>query len=79
PDLAAVAVASVVPSGNVLQADALFIAVGIIGATIMPHNLYLHSHLAKARRREKLAPPRTLYRWSIVDTNISLLVAWFIN
>ncbi|MBP0576027.1 divalent metal cation transporter, partial [Mycobacterium tuberculosis] len=41
--------------------------------------LYLHSHLAIARLKEKLAPPRTLYRWSLWDTNISLFVAWFIN
>lgn len=79
PDYAAIALASVVPSADMLQADALFVAVGIIGATIMPHNLYLHSHLAKARLKEKLAPPRTLYRWSTWDTNLSLLVAWFIN
>lgn len=79
PDYAAIALASVYPSADMLQADALFVAVGIIGATIMPHNLYLHSHLAKARLKEKLAPPRTLYRWSTWDTNLSLLVAWFIN
>jgi len=79
PDYPAIALAIVVPSADVLRADALFVAVGIIGATIMPHNLYLHSHLAKARLREKLASPRTLFRWSLWDTNISLLVAWFIN
>lgn len=79
PDYSAIALASVIPSADVLQADALFVAVGIIGATIMPHNLYLHSHLAKARLKEKLASPRTLFRWSTWDTNISLFVAWFIN
>lgn len=79
PDYLALARASVIPSAELLQSDALFVAVGIIGATIMPHNLYLHSHLAKARLNEKLASPRSLYLWSIWDTNISLLVAWFIN
>ncbi|MBS0222357.1 MAG: Nramp family divalent metal transporter, partial [Proteobacteria bacterium] len=79
PDYPAVALASVIPSADALQADALFVAVGIIGATIMPHNLYLHSHLAKARLKEKLAAPRTLFRWSTWDTNISLFVAWLIN
>lgn len=79
PDYRAVALDSVVPSADILQADALFVAVGIIGATIMPHNLYLHSHLAISRLKEKLAAPRTLYRWSIWDTNMSLFVAWFIN
>lgn len=79
PDYAAVAIDSIVPSADILQADALFVAVGIIGATIMPHNLYLHSHLAISRLKENLAAPRTLYRWSTWDTNISLFVAWFIN
>ncbi|OYX02298.1 MAG: hypothetical protein B7Z15_19045, partial [Rhizobiales bacterium 32-66-8] len=51
----------------------------IIGATIMPHNLYLHSHLAISRLKEKLAEPGVLYRWSLWDTNISLFVAWFVN
>ncbi|TCT06638.1 Nramp family divalent metal transporter [Aquabacter spiritensis] len=79
PDYMAVALDSVIPSADILAADALFVAVGIIGATIMPHNLYLHSHLALSRLREKLAAPETLYRWSLWDTNISLFVAWFIN
>ncbi|MBA4789727.1 MAG: Nramp family divalent metal transporter [Rhizobiales bacterium] len=79
PDYALVAIDSVVPSADILSADALFVAVGIIGATIMPHNLYLHSHLAISRLKENLAAPRTLYRWSLWDTNISLFVAWFIN
>lgn len=79
PDYAAVALDSIIPSKDILGADALFVAVGIIGATIMPHNLYLHSHLAISRLKEKLADAATLYRWSLWDTNISLFVAWFIN
>jgi len=79
PDYAAVALDSVLPGADIVQPDALFIAVGIIGATIMPHNLYLHSNLAIARLKEKLATPQTLYRWSLWDTNISLFVAWFVN
>jgi len=79
PDYPAVARDSVLPSADILDASALFIALGIIGATIMPHNLYLHSHLAISRVKEGLAPPRTLYRWSLWDTNISLTFAWFVN
>ncbi|WP_453968776.1 Nramp family divalent metal transporter [Amorphus sp. MBR-141] len=79
PDYGAVARDSILPSADILDASALFIAVGIIGATIMPHNLYLHSHLAISRVREGLASPRTLYRWSLWDTNISLTFAWFVN
>ncbi len=58
---------------------ALFIAVGIIGATIMPHNLYLHSSLAIRRLKEGLADAKTLYKWSQIDTNVSLFAAWFVN
>lgn len=79
PDYAAVAIDSILPSADIFSADALFVAVGIIGATIMPHNLYLHSHLSISRLKENLAPPRVLYGWSQWDTNISLFVAWFIN
>ncbi|WP_367193859.1 Nramp family divalent metal transporter [Amorphus sp. 3PC139-8] len=79
PDYEAVVRDSVLPSADIMDASALFIAVGIIGATIMPHNLYLHSNLAISRVRENLAKPRTLYRWSLWDTNISLTFAWFVN
>jgi len=80
PNFELVALDSVVPNGVILNdAGALFISIGIVGATIMPHNLYLHSRLAITRLAENLAPPATLYRWSLIDTNVSLLFAWFIN
>jgi manganese transport protein len=80
PDFATVAVDSVWPNSTILQnPSALFIAIGIVGATIMPHNLYLHSSLVIGRLKENLASPKTLYKWSTIDTNISLSAAWFIN
>lgn len=80
PDYSLVAYDSVIPDGTIFtDAGALFIAIGIIGATIMPHNLYLHSSLSISRLKEKLAPPATLYRWAVIDTNVSLTAAWFIN
>lgn len=80
PNFELVALDSVVPNGVILNdAGALFISIGIVGATIMPHNLYLHSRLAITRLAENLAPPATLYRWSLIDTNVSLFFAWFIN
>lgn len=80
PDLSLVAVDSVVPNDLIFtDMNALVIAVGVIGATIMPHNLYLHSSLVISRLKEGLAPPKTLYRWSMIDTNVSLFAAWFIN
>jgi len=80
PDFALVAVDSVVPDNTIIASPAaLFIAIGIVGATIMPHNLYLHSSLIITRLKENLVPPQRLYRWSLLDTNISLTAAWFIN
>lgn len=80
PDLKLVAIDSLVPDDTILKSSgALFIAIGIVGATIMPHNLYLHSSLTISRLRENLASPRTIFRWSVWDTNISLTAAWFIN
>src|SRR4051812_5214982 len=77
PDFGLVAYDSLVPNGAIVaDAGALFIAIGIVGATIMPHNLYLHSRLATTRLAEGLAPPATLYRWSVIDTNVSLFCAW---
>lgn len=80
PDLGLVARDSLVPDDLIFKnPTALFIALGIIGATIMPHNLYLHSNLVISRLKENLAPAHTLYRWSLIDTNISLTAAWFVN
>ena len=80
PNFELVAIDSVVPDATILTSpSALFIAIGIVGATIMPHNLYLHSSLTIARLKENLVSPQRLYRWSLLDTNISLTAAWFIN
>jgi len=80
PDFTLVARDSIVPDSTIIRdAGALFIAIGIIGATIMPHNLYLHSSLTISRLKENLTTPAKLYKWSILDTNISLTAAWFIN
>jgi len=80
PNLEAVAFDSLVPNDTIFtDMGALVIAVGVIGATIMPHNLYLHSNLVINRLKEGLAPVDTLYRWSKIDTNLSLFAAWFIN
>ena len=80
PNFKLVAIDSVVPDSLVItNPSALFIAIAIVGATIMPHNLYLHSSLSISRLKENLAPRNILYRWSLIDTNVSLAAAWFIN
>jgi len=59
-----------------LPPGALFIAVGILGATLMPHNLYLHSALVS---KSALAEQRTVLRRSFLTTAIALNVALVLN
>ena len=62
------------------NADAVKIAVGIIGATVMPHNLYLHSSLVQTRAIERTeAGKREAARSSTIDTFIALGCAFFVN
>ena len=60
--------------------EALYIAIGIIGATVMPHNLYLHSALVQTRKfgRDEASIRRAL-RLNVMDTTIALNMAFFVN
>lgn len=62
------------------DSQALYIAIGIIGATVMPHNLYLHSALVQSR---KIDPSdsgiRQALKFNRVDTTIALNIAFFVN
>ncbi|HWW25905.1 MAG TPA: Nramp family divalent metal transporter [Caulobacter sp.] len=80
PDAAAVA-RGLVPSLDALrQGNALYLAIGIVGATIMPHNLYLHSSIVQTRVVPADEPgKRTALRLATLDTVASLAVALFIN
>ncbi len=59
---------------------ALYIAIGIIGATVMPHNLYLHSALVQTRKikRDKAGIKRAL-KLNFIDSTIALNLAFFVN
>ena len=58
----------------------LYIAIGILGATVMPHNLYLHSSIVQTRRYEEtVAGKREAVRYAFVDSTIALSFALFIN
>ena len=60
--------------------DALYIAIGIIGATVMPHNLYLHSALVQSRKIEKTdAGIKQALRFNRIDTGIALNLAFLVN
>ncbi len=58
----------------------LYIAIGILGATVMPHNLYLHSSIVQTRRYEETPEGRReAVRYSFIDSTIALSFALFIN
>src|SRR5438093_10817496 len=80
PDLAGVA-AGFVPHTEVVRNPAmLYIAIGILGATVMPHNLYLHSSIVQTRRYEESADGRReAVRYAFIDSTIALRFALFIN
>ena len=64
----------------VASRDLVYLAIGIIGATVMPHNLYLHSALVQSRQigKDDLSVRRAL-RYNLIDTVVALSVAFFVN
>jgi manganese transport protein len=73
--------AGFVPSTQIVtNPEMLYIAIGILGATVMPHNLYLHSSIVQTRRFERdEAGRRHAIRWATLDSTIALMLALFIN
>jgi manganese transport protein len=62
------------------RAGMVYVAIGIIGATVMPHNLYLHSALVQSRKLQQDAPSvRTAIRFNTIDSTVSLMIAFFVN
>ena len=62
------------------QAGMLYVAIGIIGATVMPHNLYLHSALVQSRKLQKdEASIRSAIRFNTIDSVTALTIAFFVN
>ena len=80
PSMSAVA-AGFVPSPQILRDPAmLYIAVGILGATVMPHNLYLHSSIVQTRKYVDTQPSKLeAIRFASIDSSIALMSALFIN
>lgn len=63
-----------------LTSESLYVAIGILGATVMPHNLYLHSALVQTRAVEQsVAGMRQAARLNLVDTAVALNAAFFVN
>lgn len=58
----------------------LYIAIGILGATVMPHNLYLHSSIVQTRNYERNHEgKKEAIKFATIDSTVSLLIAFFIN
>lgn len=80
PSLAGIMKGFLPSSEIVTNSKMLYIAIGIIGATVMPHNLYLHSSIVQTRA---FAPTSTgrreAIRWATWDSTIALMLALFIN
>jgi manganese transport protein len=70
-----------IPSNQIISDPSmLYIAVGILGATVMPHNLYLHSSIVQTRQYEEtLAGKREAVHFAFIDSTIALTFALFIN
>jgi manganese transport protein len=80
PDLAGIA-RGFVPSASVISDPGqLYIAIGILGATVMPHNLYLHSSIVQTRKYEETRDgKREAVKFAFLDSTIALSIALFIN
>ena len=70
-----------VPSAGILtDPEMLYVAIGIIGATVMPHNLYLHSSIVQTRAYPRSDEGRRdAIKWATADSTIALMLALFIN
>ena len=80
PPLAAVLAGFVPRLQIVTDPGMLYIAVGIVGATVMPHNLYLHSSVVQTRRHERsVGARREAIRFATIDSTLALALALFVN
>ncbi len=80
PDLAALA-GGFVPTAEILKnREMLFVAIGILGATVMPHNLYLHSSIVQTRNFARTAGGKAeAIKFATLDSTFALMFALFIN
>ncbi|NOU86810.1 Mn(2+) uptake NRAMP transporter MntH [Paenibacillus sp. LMG 31460] len=80
PDFAAVAVGFIPRTEIVTNPAMLYIALGILGATVMPHNLYLHSSIVQTRKIEPTVEgKREAIKFATIDSTVALMLALFVN
>jgi len=80
PPIAAILVGLIPSPQIVYNPNALYIAIGILGATVMPHNLYLHSSIVQTRNFARDDRGKAMaIKFATIDSTVSLLFAFFIN
>ena len=80
PDLLGIAKGFLPSTKIITDPGMLYIAIGILGATVMPHNLYLHSSIVQTRRYElNAAGKREAIKFATIDSTLALMFALFIN
>jgi manganese transport protein len=81
PALAGMISGFLVPSPEIIRNPGmLYIAIGILGATVMPHNLYLHSAIVQTRKFERTSRgKREAIRYCTIDSTVALTLALFVN
>ena len=80
PDLGPVMLGYIPSDGIFHNREMLYVAIGILGATVMPHNLYLHSSIVQTRNFERTTDgQREAIRYATVDSTVALMFALFIN
>jgi len=80
PDIVGIAKGFIPSPQIVADPGMLYIAIGILGATVMPHNLYLHSSIVQTRRYElTTAGKRQAIKFATIDSTLALMFALFIN
>ncbi|HTH02126.1 MAG TPA: Nramp family divalent metal transporter [Vicinamibacterales bacterium] len=80
PDIAAV-LGGFVPTFEIVRRpEMLYIAIGILGATVMPHNLYLHSSVVQTRKYERTTSGKAeAIKFATIDSTVALMFALFLN
>jgi manganese transport protein len=80
PDIFGIAKGFIPSPQVVANPDMLYIAIGILGATVMPHNLYLHSSVVQTRKYEQdSSGRREAIKFATIDSTVALMLALFIN
>jgi len=80
PEIAAVLKGFIPQAEILLRPEMLFIAIGILGATVMPHNIYLHSSIVQTRDYGKDdAAKKEAIKFATIDSTVALMFALFIN